>query len=157
MCQKLRDECFDNPIRLEKPIKKCKVKNFAADAVKVKVTVKRDLIGRLLYLAGIIDLDLHLVFTYPLTPAPLSLAHVNSTLYKTDKTKLMHKLEEKVTSGNPLTNDAYVVDAMFFSITGTSTKNVWRTGKKYVEKNCWVLLRGLTLWVIHTQVLLLKM
>ena len=117
MCQQLRDECFDNPIRLEKPIKKCKVKNFAADAVKVKVTEKnskikelqgkRDIIGRLLYLADIEDLDLHVVFTYPLTPVPLSLAHVNGTLHKTDKTKLMHKLEEKVTSGNPLTNNAY--------------------------------------------------
>ena len=126
MCQQFRDECFDNPIRLEKPIKKCKVKNFAADAVKVKVTEKnskikelqgkRDIISRLLYFAVIEDLDLHVVFTYPLTPVPFSLSHVNGTLHKTDKTKLMHKLEEKVTSGNPLTNDAYgyVVDAMFF-------------------------------------------
>ena len=126
MCEQFRDECFENPIRLEKPIKKCKVKNFAADAVKVKVTVKnskikelqgkRDIISRLLYLAVIEDLDLHVVFTYPLTPVPFPLSHVNGTLHKTDKTKLMHKLEEKVTSGNPLTNDAYgyVVDAMFF-------------------------------------------
>ena len=111
MCQQFRDECFDNPISLEKPIKKCKVKNIAADAVKVKVTEKnskikelqgkRDIIVRLLYLAVIEDLDLRVVFTYPLTPA-----HVNGTLHKTDKTKLMHKLEEKVTSGNPLINDA---------------------------------------------------
>ena len=80
MCQKFKDECFDNPSRLERPIKKCKAKNFAADAVKVKVTVKdskikelqgkRDLIGRLLYLAVIEVSDLHLVFTYPLTPYP---------------------------------------------------------------------------------------
>ena len=92
------------------------MKNFAADAVKIKVTEKksktkelqgkRDIIGRLLYLAVIEDLDLHVVFTYPLKPVPLSLAHVNDTLHKIDKTKLMHKLEEKVTSGNPLTNDA---------------------------------------------------
>ena len=78
MCQQFSDECFDNPLRLEKPIKKCKVKNCAADAVKVKVTAnnskfkelqgKRDIIGRLLYLAVMEDLDLHVVFTYPLTP-----------------------------------------------------------------------------------------
>ena len=77
MCQQIRDECFDSPLMLEKPIKKCKEKNFAADAVKVKVTAKnskikelqgkRDIIGRLLYLAVIEDLDLHVVFTYPLT------------------------------------------------------------------------------------------
>ena len=116
MCQQFRDKCFDNPIRLEKPIKKCKVKNFAADAVKVKVTEKNrkikelqgkcDIIVRLLYLAVIEELDIHVVFTYLLTPVALSLAHVNGTLHNTDKTKLMHKLEEKVTSGNPLTNDA---------------------------------------------------
>jgi len=123
-CQKFRDECFATPARFEKPITRCKVKNFAADAVKMKVTVKdnkikelqgtRDLFGRLLYLAAVQDLDLPLVFTYPLTPVPLSLAHVNGTLHKTDKSNLMHKLEEKVTSGNPPTKDAYVVDAMFF-------------------------------------------
>ena len=73
----------------------------------------RDLFDRLLFFA-VIYLDLHLVFTHPLTPVPLSLAHVNGTSHKTDKTKLMHKLEEKVTIGNPLNNDAYVVDAMFF-------------------------------------------
>ena len=86
MCQQFRDECFDNPIRLEKPIKKCKVKNFAADAVEIKVTEKnskikelqgkRDIIGRLLYLAVIEDL--HVVFTYPSTPVPLSLAQIMS-------------------------------------------------------------------------------
>ena len=87
--QKFRDECFDNPLRFEKPVKKCKVKNFAADAVKLKVSVKdskikemqgtRDLFDRLLYLAIIKDLDLHLVFTYPLTHVPLSLLHVSGT------------------------------------------------------------------------------
>ena len=41
MCQQFREECFDYPIRLKKPIKKCKVKNFAADAVKVNVTEKK--------------------------------------------------------------------------------------------------------------------
>ena len=117
MCQKFRDECFDNPLRLEKPIEKCKVNDFAADAVKVKVIEKdsarsRSCKGNVI---SLVDLNLHLLVTYPLTLVPLSLAHVNGTLHKTDKTELMHKLEEKVTSGNRLTKDAYVVDAMFFS------------------------------------------
>ena len=40
MCQKFRDECFDNQLRFEKPVKKCKVMNFAANAVKVVVKMK---------------------------------------------------------------------------------------------------------------------
>ena len=39
----------------------------------------RDLFDRLLYLAVIEDLDLYLVFTYPLTHVPLSLLNVNDT------------------------------------------------------------------------------
>ena len=108
---------------------------------------KRDIIGRLLYLAVIEDVHLYLVFTYPLTPIPLSLAHVHGTLHKTTKTKLMYELEEKVTSGNPLTNDAYVVDAMFF------LRSQVQIPKTFVE----LAKRGLTLCVIHTQVIRLKM
>ena len=39
---------------------------------------------------------------------------MHGTLHKKDKTKLMHKLEEKVTSDNPFTSEVYAVDAMYF-------------------------------------------
>jgi len=122
-CETFTNECFANPSRFEKPISRNKLKNFSADAVKVKLTVKdrkikelqgtRDLFGRLLYLAASNDLDLTLVFSYPLTPVPLALAHVDGSINKTDKSKLMHKLEERVQSDKPVTRDAYAVDAMF--------------------------------------------
>ena len=117
------EECLTNPGRFEKPIKRCKVKNFSADAIKVKLTVKdkkikelqgtRDLFGRLLYLAVTNDVDLAVVFSYPLTPVPLTLAHVDGSMNKTNKSKLMHKLEEKVETSQPSSYDACAVDAMF--------------------------------------------
>ena len=122
-CQEFTDGCFANPARFEQPIPRQKVKNFSTDAVKVKITTKdkkikelqgtQDLFGRLLYLAATNDLDLELVFNYPLTPVPLAIAHVDGSVNKTDKSKLMHKLEERVESGRPPSRDACAIDAMF--------------------------------------------
>ena len=41
------------------------------------------------------------MFSYPLTPVPLSLAQLDGTMNKTDKAKLMHALEDRVTSNVP--------------------------------------------------------
>ena len=58
-------------------------------------------------------LDLEVVFSFPLTPVPLSLAGVDGSINKTDKSKLMHKLEDKIESTSPDAVDACAVDAMF--------------------------------------------
>ena len=58
-------------------------------------------------------LDLEVVFSFPLTPVPLSLAGVDGLINKTDKSKLMHKLEDKIESTSPDAVDACAVDAMF--------------------------------------------
>ena len=91
--------------------------------MKTKVSVKdkkirelkgtRDLFGRLLYLAATHNLDLQVVFRYPLTPVPLSLAHVDGTMTKTDKSALMTKLEKRICTEGPTTVDVCVFDAMF--------------------------------------------
>jgi len=53
------------------------------------------------------------VFQYPLTPIPLALAHVDGSINKTDKSKLLHKLEGMVESEKPGDIDVTLVDAMF--------------------------------------------
>ena len=55
-------ECKDDPKRFEKPIKRNKIKNFTDDAIKTKVSYKdknmkeikckRDIFGKLLFIAG---------------------------------------------------------------------------------------------------------
>ena len=73
----------------------------------------RDLLGRLLYISTVETLDLCEVFTYPLVPVLLSLAHVDGSINKTDNTKLMHKLEEFNKGTPPKSVDVTLVDAMF--------------------------------------------
>ena len=57
---------------------------------------------------------MEMVFKYPLTPVPLSLANLNGTMNHTDKAKLLHKLEERIESDEPRAIDITVVDASFF-------------------------------------------
>ena len=65
-------------------------------------------------LSTVQNIDLDTVFAYPLTPVPLSLAHVNSSINKTDKSKLFQKLEGMVDSTcPPELVDVVIVDAMF--------------------------------------------
>lgn len=122
-CQEFEDGCHHDPARFEKPIPRCKVKNFASIAIKTSVKSNkkvvelqgtRDLFGRLLFLSSKNNLDLNKVFSFPLTPVPLSLAHVDGSPNKTDKAKLLHKLENEVHStipGSPV--DVTIVDGMF--------------------------------------------
>ena len=54
------------------------------------------------------------VFQFPLTPVPLSIGHIDGALNKTDKAKLLHRLE-KVVESEPLEEiDAVIIDAMFY-------------------------------------------
>lgn len=122
-CQEFVDGCFNDPARFEKVIPRRKVRNFASAALKtsLKGNVKvielqgtRDLFGRLLYLSSQNDIDLSRVFAYPLTPVPLSLAHVDGNINKTDKAKLLHKIEKMVTSTDPEAPvEVTLVDGMF--------------------------------------------
>ena len=59
-------------------------------------------------------IDLEKILQYPLTFVPLSLAHTNESLNKTDKSKLLHKLEDQILDYNfSLTVDVVIADATF--------------------------------------------
>ena len=53
------------------------------------------------------------VLSYPLTPIPLSLCHVDG-LKQTPKVKLLYKLESRIPNDMPSKVDATVIDAVFF-------------------------------------------
>lgn len=116
-------ESFLDQGRFEKPITRRKIRNFATAAVKKSITAKdqkvielqgtRDLFGRLLYISTMEQIDIEKVFKYPLTPVPLALAHVDGSINKTDKAKLLHKLEGMVEHDKPSAIDVTLVDAMF--------------------------------------------
>ena len=129
-------ECVKDSSRFERPIQRRKVKNFASDAVKMKVKGKdmkvkeiqasRDLFGRFLFLATENDMDLAKVLTYPLTPIPSCLANLNGMINKTDKSALLRKLESNVSSRPPAKVDACIIDAMLlYKINDGSPCHLW--------------------------------
>ena len=48
----------------------------------------RDLFGRLLCLSTVKNIDLKMALAYPLTPVPMTLAHIDGPKVTTDKAKL---------------------------------------------------------------------
>lgn len=69
--------------------------------------------GRLLYLSTITDIDLKMVLAYPLTPVPMTLAHVDGTMITTDKAKLFAKFGARINTDAPRNNDVCIVDRIF--------------------------------------------
>ena len=67
-----------------------------------------------MYISTLEKIDLEAVFKYPLTPVPLSLSHLDGSFNKTDKSKLLQKLEKQIDSDIPSDIDVVIVDAMFF-------------------------------------------
>ena len=97
----------------------------------------RDLFGRLLCLAASNGLDLETIFSFPLTTFPLSMAHIDGSINKTEKSKLLRKLEQNVNSQQPQDIDACAVDAMFLIL---ALKNLPSTfgglAKQMLSKLC---------------------
>lgn len=115
-------ECNADAQRFEKPLKKCKIANFSSEGQKKKVKVgnkvqelrmQRDLFGRLLGVSIEQKIDLRKALSYPLTPVPMALCHLDGTIYKTDKSALMGFLEKKVTSKAPDHVDVAILDGFF--------------------------------------------
>ena len=75
----------------------------------------KDLFGSLLVCMSIErDIDLKVIFSYPLTPVPLSLGHLDGTIHKTPKAALLDHLEKFAVSEKPNKISATIVDAMFY-------------------------------------------
>lgn len=118
------NQCSIDNQRFEKPIKRINVQTFSSTGVKYKgkhsdpnikeCTMERDLISKLLLIAINKNIDLAVVFTYPLTPVPLALSNIDGSMLKTDKSLLLRHLESLVTSEKPSSIDATIVDGFYF-------------------------------------------
>ncbi len=61
-----------------------------------------------------VNIDLNMVFKHPLKPVSPALAHLDGSLNKTEKDKLLHKLDECTEDESPPETDILIVDAIFF-------------------------------------------
>ena len=60
------------------------------------------------------SIDISVVLTYPITPVPLSMCHIDGTIASTKKDKLVAPLEKRICSLQPEHVDCHVLDGMFF-------------------------------------------
>ena len=116
--------CCDDPSAFIEPIKKTKLKTFATENGLFKVSsrlqekitsvaITRDLFGSILFHALQSKIDMAEVLSYPLTPVPLMLCHVNGTMKTSPKSKLLKNLEKLVESKPPKTVTSTIIDGMF--------------------------------------------
>lgn len=109
--------------RFERPISRNKIENFSTIIPKKKlkmsgkvqeVKLHRDLFGRLLGIAMSRNLDLEKVLTYPLTPVPLSMCHLEGSICKTDKWALAKCLDTQFEgTRSSLEPDTIILDGLF--------------------------------------------
>lgn len=81
-----------------------------------EVKLQRDLFGRLLALSLDTNLNLEKELCFPITPVPLSLCHMDGSINKITKSKLIEELENQVEEMEqpPYQLDCLIVDGFFF-------------------------------------------
>jgi len=115
--------CIADPKNFEGVLKKEVLQTFKNESARNKrnqdkrvasLVCTRDLMGRLLVLACRRELDLKYVFSFPLTPVPLSLCSGDGLMVKTQKSALFDLLEKQVPRhSSPTSVDACIIDGNF--------------------------------------------
>ncbi|XP_036339749.1 uncharacterized protein LOC118749071 [Rhagoletis pomonella] len=116
-------ECSLDINTFERTIKKTPIHNFSSEIKKKKkvkiggkdqkIQIQRDLFGRMLGISMNHKLDVLRILSYPITPVPLALCHLDGVIYKTAKSALAKCLEAKI-DHNPLRySDVYLIDGFF--------------------------------------------
>jgi len=77
------------------------------------VRLQRDLFGRMLAISINENTDIEKILTYPLTPVPMSMCHLDGSIFKTDKSVLLKALEKNVQSKAPTYTDVCLIDGFF--------------------------------------------
>ena len=95
-------QCIKDPESFEEPITHHKILNFANEGASslrgannklMAVEIVWDLFGSILFLMLQRKIDIAEVLSFPLTPTPPSLSHVDGTMLETQKSKLLEELE----------------------------------------------------------------
>ena len=117
-------QSIKNPKRFEERIPRYKILSFAnkgasyslrgANNKLMAVVIVRDLFGSILFLALQRKIDMMEALSFPLTPTPLLLIYTDGTMLKTQKSKLMEKVESRIFSEKLNHVDVTITDAMFF-------------------------------------------
>lgn len=139
-------DCATDKSRFEKSIRKQEVSTFASEnKIKIKksngkmevVRFDRDLTGRILALSLENKIDLMSVLSFPLTPVPLSLGHIDGSLNKTDKSSLFKLLEKEVTSQPPDQIHCTIIDGFFLlHLIGETPQTFGKLAVHILKKVC---------------------
>ena len=134
-----------NSSNFSNPIKRQKIKNFASEAGRFKVssstekklvtvTLTRDLFESILFRALQSKVDMEEVLKYPLTPVPLSLCHPDGFMQKTSKSKLLLELEKRIVTRSPRTIHVRIIYGMFFLHLLVELPNTFSTLSTFILK-----------------------
>ena len=101
----IKTRLIEKQVSFHAPLKKLKLKTFAAMAVERKISTskqktvniraERNLLGQLLILSQSNDISFDKLFQFSLSPVPWSLGTADGCLAKTDKSQLMHVIEQE--------------------------------------------------------------
>ena len=120
---KFIQESIDQPKRFEDKITRNKLFTLANEGKRYRlrsdnkvasVQMVRDLFATILFLSLQHKIDMEEVLSYPLTPIPSSLCHVDGLKQITPKVKVLYELESRIPDDMPTNIDAIVINTMFF-------------------------------------------
>lgn len=83
-------KCAENIDSFEAPLKQNKILNFSSNHEKKKIIVnnkvqvrlQRDLFGRMLAISMENNTDIEKILTFPIIPTPMSLCHIDGSIFK---------------------------------------------------------------------------
>lgn len=78
-----------------------------------EIRLQRDLFGRMLGISMDHNIDVLKILSYPITPVPLSLCHLDGAICKTAKSVLGKCLEANINHEAPKYTDVFLVDGFF--------------------------------------------
>ena len=147
------EECCERgKNRFQETVKRTKINSFATEnskgrstGAKTNVDGFRDVFARILLIAAksCHSLDLKHILSFPITDVPLSIAHSDGSLMKTDKSALLRKLEARLTdsninSGSLPSIDVTLIDGglLFHTILIDLKGNYGAMARAFLERIC---------------------